>query len=68
MKNFIAHTDETREELLKEIKCSTLEDLFKQVTNNAGKYQIKNTKNAMMLNLGGSATTNYCFIVGKKEE
>lgn len=43
-------------------------DLYKQVTNNAGNYQIKNAKNAMMLNLGGSATTNYCFIVGKKEK
>lgn len=40
-------------------------DLYKQVTGKAGKYQIKGAKNAMMLNLGGSATTNYCFIVGK---
>ena len=43
-------------------------DLYKQVTNNAGDYQIKNAKNGMMLNLGGSASTNYCFIVGKKEK
>lgn len=41
-------------------------DLYKQVTNQAGKYQIKDVKNAMMLNIGGSATTNYCFIIGKK--
>ncbi len=41
-------------------------DLYKQVTNQAGEYQIKNVKNAMMLNLGGTATTNYCFIIGKK--
>lgn len=41
-------------------------DLYKQVTNNAGRYQIKNAKNAMMLNIGGSATTNYCFIVGRR--
>lgn len=40
-------------------------DLYKQVTNSAGDYQIKNAKNAMMLNIGGSATTNYTFIVGK---
>lgn len=40
-------------------------DLYKQVTNNAGKYQVKNAKNAMMLNIGGSATTNFCYIVGK---
>ncbi len=41
-------------------------DLYKQIANKAGKYQIKNAKNGMMLNIGGSATTNYCFIVGKK--
>ncbi len=40
-------------------------DLYKQVTNTAGKYQIRNAKNAMMLNIGGSATTNYSFIVGR---
>ena len=39
-------------------------DLYKQVTNQAGEYQVKNAKNAMMLNIGGSATTNYSFIVG----
>ena len=42
-------------------------DLYKQITNNAEKYQIRNAKNGMMLNLGGSASTNYCFIVGKKD-
>ena len=39
-------------------------DLYKQVTGTAGGYQIKNAKNGMMLNIGGSATTNYVFIVG----
>lgn len=39
-------------------------DLYKQVTNTAGDYQVKNAKNAMMLNIGGSATTNYVYIVG----
>lgn len=42
-------------------------DLYKQVTNNAGNYQIKNAKNALMLNIGGSATTNYCYIIGRKD-
>lgn len=42
-------------------------DLYKQVTDQAGTYQVKNVKNAMMLNIGGSATTNYVFIVGKDE-
>lgn len=42
-------------------------DLYKQVNNLAGDYQIKNAKNAMMLNLGGSATTNYTYIIGIDE-
>ena len=41
-------------------------DLYKQVSGKAGEYQVKNAKNAMMLNIGGSATTNYVFIVGIK--
>ena len=40
-------------------------DLYKQVTNNAGGYQIKKAKNGIMLNIGGSSTTNYCFILGR---
>ena len=40
-------------------------DLYKQVTNTAGNYQVPNVKNAMMLNIGGSATTNYVYIVGR---
>ena len=43
-------------------------DLYKQVTNQAGDYQVVNAKNGMMLNLGGSASTNYCFIVGMNDE
>ncbi len=39
-------------------------DIYKQVTGKAGGYQVKNAKNAMMLNIGGSATTNYVYIVG----
>ncbi len=39
-------------------------DLYKQVTGLAGGYQVKDAKNGMMLNIGGSATTNYVFIVG----
>ena len=41
-------------------------DLYKQVTGQAGKYQVESAKNAMMLNIGGSATTNYVYIVGKE--
>lgn len=39
-------------------------DLYKQVTGKAGGYQVAGAKNGMMLNIGGSATTNYVFIVG----
>jgi len=39
-------------------------DLYKQVTGTAGGYQVTGTKNGMMLNIGGSATTNYVFIIG----
>ena len=31
MKNFLAHTDEIREEMLREISCASIEDLFKQL-------------------------------------
>lgn len=41
-------------------------DLYKQVSGTAGNYQIKGAKNAMMLNIGGSATTNYVFIIGNE--
>lgn len=39
-------------------------DLYKQVTGKAGGYQVQGAKNGMMLNIGGTATTNYVFIVG----
>lgn len=39
-------------------------DLYKQVTGAAGGYQVNGAKNGMMLNIGGSATTNYVFIIG----
>lgn len=41
-------------------------DLYKQVTGTAGKYQVAGVKNGMMLNIGGSATTNYVFVVGRE--
>lgn len=39
-------------------------DLYKQMTGTAGGYQVQGAKNGLMLNIGGSATTNYVFIVG----
>lgn len=41
-------------------------DLYKQVSGNAGNYQVKKAENGLMLNIGGSATTNYAFIVGNE--
>lgn len=40
-------------------------DLYKQVTGKAGDYQVEGARNALMLNFGGSATTNLAFIVGR---
>lgn len=42
-------------------------DLYRQVAGEAGGYQVKGARNGMMLNIGGSATTNYVFIVGKDD-
>ena len=40
-------------------------DLHKQITKTAGEYQIKKSNYGLMLNIGGSATTNFVFIVSK---
>lgn len=42
-------------------------DIFKQVTNQAGDYQVDGAKNGIMLNIGGSATTNMTFVIGRAE-
>lgn len=42
-------------------------DLYKQVAGEAGTYQVDGVRNAMMLNIGGSATTNYVFVLGAEE-
>ena len=39
-------------------------DLYRQIAGEAGAYQVAGARNAMMLNIGGSATTNYVFAVG----
>lgn len=41
-------------------------DAYKQVTNQAGDYQIENAQRMATLNIGGSATTVVSFIVGKE--
>jgi acetyl-CoA C-acetyltransferase len=40
-------------------------DLYKQIAGKAGSYQVAGARNGMMLNIGGSATTNFVFIVGR---
>lgn len=42
-------------------------DIYKQVTNQAGDYQVDGAKNGIMLNIGGSATTNMTFVIGRSE-
>lgn len=39
-------------------------DLYKQLTGTAGRYQVPDARTGMMLNIGGSATTNYVFVLG----
>lgn len=39
-------------------------DLYKQVSGTAGGYQVAGARNGIMLNIGGSATTNYVFVIG----
>lgn len=50
--------------------CRMFLDLYKQVSGNAGNYQVLTDgeipRNAMMLNIGGTATTNYVFIIGNE--
>lgn len=40
-------------------------DCWRQVTGNAGDYQVEGAKNFAMFNLGGSATTSVSFVVGR---
>lgn len=52
--------------------CRMFLDLYKQVRGIAGEYQVRKQdgnipKNGLMLNIGGSATTNYVYIIGVDE-
>jgi acetyl-CoA C-acetyltransferase len=40
-------------------------DSYKQVTGNAGDYQIEGASTVATLNIGGSATTTVSFVIGK---
>ena len=49
--------------------CRMFLDIYKQVSGTAGGYQVihdgEAPRNGMMLNIGGTATTNYVFVVGR---
>jgi acetyl-CoA C-acetyltransferase len=40
-------------------------DAWRQVTDNAGEYQVDDAKKFAVLNIGGSGTTSCAFVVGK---
>lgn len=40
-------------------------DVYKQIAGKAGAYQLPKAKTGCMLNMGGSATTNFVFVVGR---
>lgn len=41
-------------------------DLYKQIVGTAGGYQVEGVRNGLMLNIGGSATTNYVYVIGSE--
>ena len=49
MKNFIAHTDNTRQEMLKEISCQSIEDLFKQIPIKFKEFNMGNPLSEMLV-------------------
>jgi acetyl-CoA C-acetyltransferase len=49
---------------MKKTSARQLLDAYKQVTGTAGDYQVPGAKRVATLNIGNSATTNACFIVG----
>jgi len=40
-------------------------DAYKQTVGAAGEYQVEGAQKVATLNIGGSATTNVCFVIGK---
>ena len=69
MKNFIAHTDNVRQEMLKDISCSSVEDLFKQLPVLFKNFDMENPLSEMdtqkkVRSLAGNNKTNYISFVG----
>lgn len=44
--------------------CRQVLDAYRQVTATAGDYQVEGARRVATLNIGGSATTSVCFVVG----
>ena len=47
MKNFIAHTDSIRDEMLHSINCTSIEDLFKQIPAKINDFRLSNPLSEM---------------------
>ena len=70
MNNFLAHTKSIREEMLKEISCKSIEDLFNKIPVQFDKFDIGKPKSEMEVqkeikNLAKSNKADYaCFLGG----
>jgi acetyl-CoA C-acetyltransferase len=42
-------------------------DAYKQVSGKAGEYQVEGAQRVATLNIGGTATTNVCFVISSKQ-
>ena len=62
MKNFFAHTDEIRQEMLKEISCSSIEDLFKQIPVKIENFNISNHLSDSSMNVRKSSTNLSSYV------
>lgn len=69
MKNFLAHTDNVRTELLKEVSCASLEDLFSQIPIKFKDFNISNPLSEMQAqkeikSLANKNKTSYASFIG----
>ena len=69
MKNFIAHTEETRLNMLKELACSSINDLFKQIPVKFNNFNMENPLSELetqrqIKNLARKNGTEYSSFLG----
>ena len=69
MDNFLAHNDETRALMLKDINCSTVDDLFKQIPNIIKEFKLSNPLNELdtqkkIKRLANKNNTGYISFLG----